>query len=173
MNTIEVNKLDFETAWKFVKKVRTSYFLEKSKNAYCSIYNSNLQITFQEEIVTAFSSLVMPGSKVTEQILDIKAEGLKSGGEMFIYLITCPTEKSTLFKRIFQQQVTGIFISLKKIVEKSSDQDLVDVGKKVLNEIISSLEFQYATNIDKSKITRTENLTNVKGTYNEKNVFKL
>ena len=106
----------------------------------------------------------MAGSQVTEEILNVKDDVLKSGGEMFIYLITCPPEEANLFQRIFQQQVTGIFISLKKIVEKSSNQDLVDAGKKVLNELISSLEFQYATNIEKSTITKTENLTNVKGT---------
>ena len=153
-----------------MKKVRTSYYLENKKIPYC---DSNFQITFQEELVTAFSNLVMAGSKVTEEILDVKDDVLKSGGEMFIYLITCPSEEAKLLQRIFKQQVTGIFISLKKIVEKSSNQDLVDVGEKVLNELISSLEFQYATNIDKSIITRAENLTNVKGTYNEKNVFKL
>ena len=41
MNTIEVNKLDFETAWKFVKKVRTSYLLEKSKK--CLLFHLQFQ----------------------------------------------------------------------------------------------------------------------------------
>ena len=162
INTIEVNKLDSETAWELVKRVRTSYYLKNKKIPSC---NSQFQIAFQEELVTTFSNLVMAGSKVTEEILDVEEDVLKSGGEMFIYLITCPTEGSKLFKRIFQQPVTGIFISMKKIVEKSSDQDLVDVGKKVINELLSALEFQYVTTSDNSTIMKDENLTNVKGMY--------
>ena len=110
----------------------------------------------------------MPGSNVTEEILDVKDDVLKSGAKMFLYLITYPTEESKLFKRIFQQQVSGIFISLKKIVEKSSNQDMVDVGKKVLNELMTTLEFQYVTNIDNSTFRKTGNLSDVKGIKNKK-----
>ena len=161
INTLEVSKLDSESAWKFVKKARTSYFLKtKTKQMSCSSYSNP-----EEELVTIFSNFVMPGSNVTEEILDVKEDVLKSRGEMFIYLITCPTEESKLFKRIFQQPVTGIFISMKKIVEKSSDQDVVDVGKKVLNALTSALEFQYVTNTDNSTIMKTKNLTNVEGMF--------
>ena len=86
--------------------------------------------------------------------------------KMFIYLITCPTEDAKLFKRIFQQQVSGIFISMKKIVEKSSNQDMVEVGKIVLNELMTTFEFQYVTNIDNSTLWKTGNLTDVKGIIN-------
>ena len=156
---MEVSKLDSESAWKFVKKARTSYFLKtNAKQMSCSTYSNP-----EEELVTIFSNFVMPGN-VTEEILDVKEDVLKSRGEMFIYLITCPTEESKLFKRIFQQPVTGIFITMKKIVEKSSDQDVVDVGKKVLNALTSALEFQYVTNSTTTKM-KTKNLTNVKGMF--------
>ena len=165
---MEVNKLNSETAWKFVKKVRTSYFLQtKTKQfPYASDPNSERLWNFEQELVTAFSNLVMPGSNVTEEILDVKDEVLKSGSQMFIYLITYPTEESKLLKRIFQQQVSGIFISMKKIVEKSNNQDLVDVGKIVLNEFMTTLEFQYVTNID-STFRKTGNLSDVKGINNK------
>ena len=124
----------------------------------CNTYSSP-----EEELVTIFSNLVMPGSEVTEEILDVKDDVLKYGGEMFIHLISCPTKDSKLFKRIFQQQVSGIFISMKKIVEKSSDQELIDVGRKVLDELMTTLEFQYVSMIDNSTFRKTENLTNIKG----------
>ena len=153
-----MNKLDFDLAWKFVKKARTNYYLTKKKMPNC-YYNNELE----EEVLTIFSNLVNPGSNVTEEILDVKDEVLKTGGKMFIYLTTCPTQEGSLFKRIFQQSVTGIFISMKKIVEKSSDQDLADVGKKVLNELMTYLEFQYVTNIENSTFGMTKNLKDVKG----------
>ena len=165
INSIKENNLDPETAWKMVKKARTSYFLKtKTKqfpNSYC---DSN----FEEELLTIFLNLVMPDSKVSEEILDVKDDVLKSGGEMFIYLITCPSEESKLFKRIFQQKVSGIFISMKKIVEKSSNQDLVDVGGTVLDGLISALEFQYVTQIDNSTTRKTKNLTNQGMNWSEK-----
>ena len=162
--------LNSETAWKFVKKVRTNYFLRtKAKQfPYASDPNSEKLWNFEQELVTTFSNLVMPGSNVTEEILDVKDDVLKSGAQMFLYLITYPTEESKLFKRIFQQQVSGIFISMKKIVEKSSNQDMVDVGKKVLNELMTTLEFQYVTNIGNSTFRKTGNLSHVKGIKNKK-----
>ena len=120
----------------------------------------------EEELVNIFSNLVMPGSNISEDILDVNDEILETGGQMFIYLITCPTEGSKLFKRIFQQKVSGIFISIKKIVEKSSDQDIVAVGKKILYELMNILEFQYVTNIhpvDNLTLIATKNLSTVKG----------
>ena len=106
----------------------------------------------------------MPGSKVTDDILDVKDDLLKYGGKMFTYLVTCPTKGATLLKRVFQQQqVSGIFISMKRILEKSSDQDLVDSGKYVLNELMSTLEFQYVTKLDNSTFRKTKNPTDVKG----------
>ena len=120
----------------------------------------------EEELVNIFSNLVMPGSNISEDILDVNDEILETGGQMFIYLITCPTEGSKLFKRIFQQKVSGIFISIKKIVEKSSDQDIVAVGKKILYELMNILEFQYVTNIhpvEKFTLIATKNLSTVKG----------
>ena len=155
---MEVNKLDSELAWKLVKKARTNYYLTKKKLPNC-YYHNNLE----EEVLNIFLNLVNPGSNVTEEILDVKDDVLKTGGKMFIYLITCPWEEGSLFKRIFQQSVTGIFISMKKIVEKSSDEDLVDVGKKVLNELMTYLEFQYVTNIENSTFRMTKNLKDVKG----------
>ena len=160
INTIEVNKLDYETVSEFVKRVRTKYYLENRKIASCY---SSFRKKFEEELVTAFSNLVIPGSEVTEEILNVKEDVLKYGAKMFVYLITCPTEDAKLFKRIFQQQVSGIFISMKKIVEKSSNQDLVDVGEQVLNELMTTLEFQYVTNIDNSEFWKIGNLTDVKG----------
>ena len=170
INTIEVNKLDYETVSEFVKRVRTRYYLENRKIASCY---SSFQKEFEEELVTAFSNLVMPGSEVTEEILNVKEDVLRFGGQMFIYLITCPTENAKLFKRIFQQPVSGIFISLKKIVEKSSDQDLVDVGKEVLNELMTTFEFQYVTNIDKSTFWKIGNLTDVKGKFKRINILAM
>ena len=161
INTIEVNKLDYETVSEFVKRVRTRYYLENRKIASCY---SSFQKEFEEELVTAFSNLVMPGSEVTEEILNVKEDVLRFGGQMFIYLITCPTENAKLFKRIFQQQVSGIFISMKKIVENSSNQDMVDVGKRVLNELMTTFEFQYVTNIDNSTFWKKGNLAEIKGT---------
>ena len=125
---------------------------------YCNTYSSP-----EEELVTIFSNLVMPGSEVTEEILDVKDDVLKYGGEMFVHLMSCPTEDSKLFKRIFQQQVSGIFISMKKIVEKTSDQDLIGVGRNFLNTLMTTLEFQYVTKIDNSTFRKTENLTHIKG----------
>ena len=87
---------------------------------------------------------------------------------MFIYLISCPTEGATLLKRIFQQQVSGIFISTKKIVEKSNKQDIVHVAKQVLKELLTTLNFQYLNNVDNSlfRFRMNHNLTNVEGNIN-------
>ena len=52
---------------------------------------------------------------------------------------------------------------MKRILEKSSDQDLVDSGKYVLNELMSTLEFQYVTKLDNSTFRKTKNPTDVKG----------
>ena len=45
---------------------------------------------------------------------------------------------------------------------------MVDVGKKVLNELMTTLEFQYVTNIDNSTFRKTGNLSDVKGIKNKK-----
>ena len=136
-----------------MKIARTSYYL-KTKKLPKNCYNFN-----EEELVTIFVNLVMPGSDVTEEILDVKDEILKSGGQMFIYLIACPEEEAKLLKKIFQQQMTGIFISMKKIMEKSTDQDLIDVGKTVLNELIRKA---FSRNLKKvnSCFSKSQKLTN-------------
>ena len=160
INTLRVNKLDSELAWKFVKNARANYYLKKKKIKYClSIFYDD-----EEELLNIFSNLVMSGSNVTEEILEVNDDVLKREGHMFIYLITCPTKGAILLKRIFRQQVTGIFASLKKIVEKSNDEDMVDVAKEVLGELMTILEFQYVAKKDNSAFGMTKNVTNVKGT---------
>ena len=122
-------------------------------------------MTEEGELVTIFSNLVMPASNITEEILDMEDDMLKTGGRMFIYLISCLNKDALLFKRIFQQSVSGIFISIKKIVEKSNNQEIVNVGKEVLNELLTTLKFQYLNIVGNStfKFRMRQNLTNVEG----------
>ena len=168
---------NIESTWTHVKAVRKQYY-KKSK-----ILSSSKSMTDCKEFVSdkyiktnykTFSKLLNI-TKITYDTINLTKDAIKIGGEMFIYLNSCPTYWVYFYNHLFhgsdtiKRTIPNIIQTTLQVKKNSDYYKANEMGDHLLAKFAKVMGFEYnqpMTNDRKDKLAITtwlRNNTKVKG----------
>ena len=166
---------NIESTWTHVKAVRKQYY-KKSK-----ILSSSKSMTDCREFVSdkylktnykIFSKLLNI-TKITYDTINLTKDAIKIGGEMFIYLNSCPTYWVYFYHHLFygsdtfKSTIPNIIQTTLQVIKNSDYYKANELGNNLLAKFAKIIRFEYnqplTNDIKNKRVTWLRHNNNVKG----------
>ena len=162
--------LNHDITWKYVKEVRAEFY--KNRAHRCNGEQDVIQtgtdgipgnlVTYEDMDISFNMMLELLNVKdnITNEILSLSRKNIDIGGEMFVYLNTCPTTLVLYYQHLmYEKSVSEIFLSILNFNKNTNNGRNRVLSNKVMSSLASTLGFEYNRPTKDMKWTKQHNTT--------------
>ena len=137
-----MSSFDIKNFWSIVKSVRKSFIREKPPSLLCYEFGF-LKDSEIKEITNSLEEMLMINASV-DAYDNVTEEVLESGGEMLLYLASCPGPALLSWKEFYKEMfgnfdLQNMILTLNRIL-KSSDGNIHEIAESLIAEVRSSVD---------------------------------
>ena len=167
VNLLSEANLDPVSLWRHVKAVRSEYRKRNLRDCTETALHSAVEDHFilDEEIEDNYVSLSkqLKVSNVSEEIKNVSLDIINAGGQMFLYLNSCPSIHWQNFYQhiLYEKPTSAIILTVLDAMKNSNTRGSKLLANKVLGRLADILGFEY--NQFENKREWTKSTAKVKG----------
>ena len=143
--------------WKLVKETKAMYLMSQN---WEQLNKCEGELLSTKELMDLFVQN-MNASKESNDNSTVNENDLEKSGEMFIYLISCPSDETLNVLKILKKESSSDILKglMKKILSNEKSFDI----PTLLYYIVDLFEFQYLTRSSQENMYLMRNLSNISG----------
>ena len=162
--------LNHDITWKYVKEVRAEFYKNRAHrcNGEQDVFQTGTHgepssfVTYEDMDISFNMMLELLNVKdnITNEILSLSRKNIEIGGEMFVYLNTCPTTLVLYYQHLmYEKSVSEIFLSILNFNKNTNNGRNRVLSNKVMSSLASTLGFEYNRPTKDMKWTKQHNTT--------------